>query len=251
MPRKITRLRGIEASRVDGVDGPANGFPVLMMKAVDDSAPEPVDELSKVEQSFADYVSKKKHSAANRRKLAAEDKALPDGSYPIDDEEDLDNAAKLARSGHGDAAAAKRLIARRAKELGVENPLAAEKSAEEAPEAPEAPEQDQEVTKDAAPEEAPEAEPAKDEVSKAVEDAIAKAIKPLEAANQELRDELAKLKATPIPGGPALTAPADVRATAAGAEKIAKAAHYRKLAEQVGPRELKQYYADKANELDS
>src|SRR6185312_10061255 len=33
--KKVTRLRGIEADRVDGVDGPANGFPILMLKAVD------------------------------------------------------------------------------------------------------------------------------------------------------------------------------------------------------------------------
>ena len=69
-------------------------------------------------------VQKKFHSAKNRRMLAAQGKALPNESYPIEDTEDLKNAATLARSGHGDAAAAKRLIARRSKELGVANPLA-------------------------------------------------------------------------------------------------------------------------------
>ena len=44
-------------------------------------------------------------------------------SYPIENAGDLDNAAILARSGHGDVAAARRLIARRAGELGVANPL--------------------------------------------------------------------------------------------------------------------------------
>lgn len=66
---------------------------------------------------------KRDFSAEERRKLAKEGKALPDGSYPIADAEDLKNAAILAQSGHGDVAAAKRLIARRAKELGVANPL--------------------------------------------------------------------------------------------------------------------------------
>jgi hypothetical protein len=68
-------------------------------------------------------VQKKFHSSKNRKKLAAQGNALPDGSYPIADTEDLQNAATLARSGHGDAAAAKRLVARRAKQLGAKNPL--------------------------------------------------------------------------------------------------------------------------------
>lgn len=69
-------------------------------------------------------VQKKFHSAKNRRSLAAQGKALPNDSYPIEDTEDLKNAATLARSGHGDVGAAKRLIARRSKQLGVSNPLA-------------------------------------------------------------------------------------------------------------------------------
>jgi hypothetical protein len=68
-------------------------------------------------------IQKKFHSAANRRKLAQQGKALPNESYPIEDTEDLKNAATLARSGHGDVGAAKRLIARRARALGVKNPL--------------------------------------------------------------------------------------------------------------------------------
>lgn len=70
-----------------------------------------------------DWVEKKFHSAKNRRSLAAQGKALPNNSYPIEDKEDLGNAATLARSGHGDVGAAKRLIARRAKQLGVSNPM--------------------------------------------------------------------------------------------------------------------------------
>jgi len=69
-------------------------------------------------------IQKKFHSAKNRKNLAAQGKALPNNSYPIEDTEDLKNAATLARSGHGDVGAAKRLIARRAKQLGTKNPLA-------------------------------------------------------------------------------------------------------------------------------
>jgi hypothetical protein len=68
-------------------------------------------------------VYKRDIDTATRRRLAADGKALPNLSYPIENEGDLHNAAHLARTGHGDAAAARRLIARRARELGVANPL--------------------------------------------------------------------------------------------------------------------------------
>lgn len=63
---------------------------------------------------------REKYNTAERDKLAKEGKALPDGSYPIGDAEDLHNAATLAASGHGDVDAAKTLIHKRAKELGVD-----------------------------------------------------------------------------------------------------------------------------------
>lgn len=82
-----------------------------------------------------ELVQKKFHSAKNRRRLAASGNALPDGSYPIGDAEDLKNAAILARSGHGNVGGAKRLISRRAKELGVKNPLATSGSVDKSAEA--------------------------------------------------------------------------------------------------------------------
>jgi hypothetical protein len=51
--------------------------------------------------------------------FAAKGWALEDGSYPIPDRAHLHSAIVLAQSGHGDAAGAKRLIKRRAKELGA------------------------------------------------------------------------------------------------------------------------------------
>jgi hypothetical protein len=78
------------------------------------------DDAGKAAQPDAE---KKDYSADERREAAGAGHALPDGSYPIKNGTDLHNAAVLARSGHGDAAAAKKLIARRAKELGVANPL--------------------------------------------------------------------------------------------------------------------------------
>lgn len=66
-------------------------------------------------------VYAKDYSTAERKKLAAESKALPDGSYPIDSVDDLKSAIILAQSGHGDVAGAKALIKRRAKALGRED----------------------------------------------------------------------------------------------------------------------------------
>lgn len=68
-------------------------------------------------------VYKRDVSTAERRNLASQGHALSDGSYPIANAGDLENAAILARSGHGNVSGAKALIRRRAKELGVANPL--------------------------------------------------------------------------------------------------------------------------------
>ncbi len=58
--------------------------------------------------------------SAGERKLAVkEGNALPDGSYPIRNTAQLHSAAILAASGHGDVQGARKLIRRRAKELGV------------------------------------------------------------------------------------------------------------------------------------
>lgn len=59
-------------------------------------------------------------TASGRRKAAKSGHALPDGTYPIEDKKHLHKAAVLAASGHGDAEAAKRLIRKRARELGVD-----------------------------------------------------------------------------------------------------------------------------------
>lgn len=72
---------------------------------------------------FARDIEERHFSSEERKALAAQGKALPNGSYPIENEEDLHNAATLAASGHGDVAAAEALIAKRAAALGVENPL--------------------------------------------------------------------------------------------------------------------------------
>ena len=79
-------------------------------------------------------LEKRNVNTAERRSLASSGHALPDGSYPIANAGDLHNAAHLARTGHGNAEAAKRLIARRARELGVTNPLEGDENKEAVPE---------------------------------------------------------------------------------------------------------------------
>lgn len=82
-------------------------------------------EFQKIADTEENFLGKKsrKFPARRRRQLASSGHALPDGSYPIPDADALRRAAILARSGHGNVSAARRLIARRAKELGVPNPL--------------------------------------------------------------------------------------------------------------------------------
>jgi hypothetical protein len=68
-------------------------------------------------------IYKRDFTTEQRRQLAKNGHALPDGSYPIESKADLGPALTLARSGHGDVAAAKALIRKRAKELGAEDQL--------------------------------------------------------------------------------------------------------------------------------
>jgi hypothetical protein len=78
------------------------------------------EELFKAESA----IYKRDFTGEQRKALAAKGWALADGSYPIETQADLHPAAVLARSGHGDATAARALISRRAKELGAPDPLA-------------------------------------------------------------------------------------------------------------------------------
>lgn len=69
------------------------------------------------------FLNLSKKDTATRKKLADEGKALPDGSYPIETVSDLQSAITLAQSGHGKVDEAKKLIKKRAKDLGAEDKL--------------------------------------------------------------------------------------------------------------------------------
>ena len=99
---------------------PSDLAKILKSKIIDQH----YDELAlKALYEAEEAVYKRNVDTAERRSLASSGNALPDGSYPIANSGDLHNAAHLAATGHGNASAAKRLIARRAEELGVANPL--------------------------------------------------------------------------------------------------------------------------------
>lgn len=185
----------------------------------------------------------RKFSSDERKSLAAEGKALPDGSYPIPDADALRRAAILARSGHGDVAAAKRLIAKRAKELGVSNPLASD-AQKDAPEGVEP-----ETSAAAEPQEGDETL-TKDVVAKMIEDHVAKSRETDQKRIETLTEQLEVLKATPIPGGPALTATAAVRQDKAKADAVEKAAYYRRMAASATDREAVSFYRTKLAEAE-
>jgi hypothetical protein len=89
------------------------------------------DEDTEDEVALPD-TAKRRFTRARRQELARAGMALPDGSYPVVTAEDLENAAAHVRLGHGDVRAARRLIARRAAELGVKNPLKSEQASKAA-----------------------------------------------------------------------------------------------------------------------
>jgi hypothetical protein len=192
--------------------------------------------------SAVTFLAKRKVSAAERKRLAAAGHALPDGSYPIESEEDLHNAAILARSGHGDVAAAKRLIAKRAKELGVANPLANDT----AKDADVADDKNDKTSETPESQDKPQVEKSAAEL---VDEAVAKAVEPHLETIKGLVEQMAALKSTPIPGGPAITAPAAQRSVNERAAALADAARYDRLAKSIsGNPELTRYYEDKAAE---
>jgi hypothetical protein len=202
--------------------------------------------LAELDQ-FVVAKAHRKFSSDERKRLASEGNALEDGSYPIPDADALHRAAILARSGHGDVAAAKRLIAKRAKELGVSNPLAESKATK--------------MTDDTTTTSEPEVSEGSAAAEKSAVDALVERVEKMESAlaetsqlredNDKLSKELEVLKATPIPGGPALSATAEQRALKAKSDLVQKAAYYRRLSEQINDRELSTEYDKRARALEA
>jgi len=60
-----------------------------------------------------------KYNTADRKRMASSGEAMPDGSYPVADSEDLDNAIHAVGRGGADHDAIRRHIISRAKALGL------------------------------------------------------------------------------------------------------------------------------------
>jgi hypothetical protein len=95
-----------------------------------------MDEEDELKALEAELEIKRMYSREQREAMAESGDALPDGSFPIADAADLDNAIQ-AYGRAKDKAAAKEHIMKRAKELGKEDMIPADWNEEE-PEAPEA-----------------------------------------------------------------------------------------------------------------
>ena len=79
-----------------------------------------IDEEQEDEVKDKEEVEKRDFTAEERKKLAEEGKAMPDGSFPIENKEDLKNAIRLAGQAK-DKAKAIEFICRRARALGAED----------------------------------------------------------------------------------------------------------------------------------
>lgn len=105
-------IEGVDGKSYDvfvGVDGEVLGY--------DEYEPE---EAADIDAEVADLALKRMYSDERRDELAKEGMALPDGSYPIVDEADLQNAIQ-AFGRAKDKEAAKKHIMKRARALGKED----------------------------------------------------------------------------------------------------------------------------------
>jgi hypothetical protein len=173
---------------------------------------------------FIRLAKDRNYSAAERKEMAGDGRALPDGSYPINDEHDLNSAAILARSGHGDAAAATKHIGKRAKELGVANPLGSSDDTAKSEIAKEGTDVDT-VTQTGDLEEVVKAADAKAA-------ALEKRIAEQDSVIKAFEGRLAKVEAAPVLGGPVMSA---VRPKTGpdGEDHARKAAYYEDWADRV------------------
>lgn len=193
-----------------------------------------------------DGLLKAKYTAEQLRQMLADGKAFknPDGepSYPIGDTEDLGNAIRAVGRGKGDHDAVRAYIVRRAKALGAsdqipenwnsDGSLAAAKSA-----APQTSGTDATA-------------PTPEQLTEIVTKAVAEANKTSRERIEALEAELAKVKATPIPGGPVLIAPPRT-ATSEREEHATKAARYREMATRVRDDTARRGYLALAAEEDA
>lgn len=108
------------AVEIEGVDGKSYDVYVGIDGEVLGYDEYDAEEAADIDAEVADLALKRMYSDDRREELAKEGMALPDGSFPIVDEADLQNAIQ-AFGRAGDKEAAKRHIMKRARALGKED----------------------------------------------------------------------------------------------------------------------------------
>jgi hypothetical protein len=100
-----------------GHDSPQNmwNLDVYMHPVPRNAAAQPAKQAAPA----AAAVANEKYSADDRKQMAGKGHAMPDGSYPIGDEEDLHNAIHAVGRGGSDHDAIRRHIIKRAAALGA------------------------------------------------------------------------------------------------------------------------------------
>ena len=106
-------LKGLRVDEISLVDAPANPGALALLYKRRDQAIMDADVLAYLKRNF---------SEGERKTLASSGKALPDGSFPIENVSDLHNAIKAVGRA-SDPAKAKAHIKTRAKALGAESAL--------------------------------------------------------------------------------------------------------------------------------
>lgn len=177
-------------------------------------------------------------SAADRKRMAKQGVAMGNGDFPIPDEDHLRSAVGRLGNYKGDKAAARKHIIARAKALNLVRLLPDDWNVAGAADTKTADADTlKTVTADAV-----------NAIPEIVKQAVAEATKAHEAELEALRAELAKVAATPIPGGPILiAAPNQQRPT----EHTSKAARYRAIADQASDPSVRRSYLALAQREDA
>lgn len=180
-------------------------------------------------------AAKRDFSAAERSNAADSGAAMKDGSFPIKTKSDLKNAIRLAGNAKNPAAA-KAHIKQRAKALGAEDMIPGSWK-DAAPG----------ITKTTGTDGGDAGYVSKGEIGDLVKAAVTEAAAASEERVKALEAELAKVKATPIPGGPVIAATTNRQQPAD--DVTTKAAYLEEMARQVDDPRAATGYRQQAAEL--
>jgi len=229
----LTELVDIDPERVDLVRNPANGFPILVMKAVNASGQ--VNE--KPDIAAAEKILRQ----VSALMVAEADELAAGNPSEICDIELLTEVYRLMSCfKRGEEYNAENLAGEATKETPAATPVTETQKETGVPE-----NQNDDKTS-----ETPESQESTEVVKSAaelVDEAVAKAVEPLQEVIKGLEGEMAALKSTPIPGGPAITS-TQAPSGAAKSEAASQAAYFDRLAKSVTDRDLIRYYEEKAAE---